>query len=84
MRPTSGGPQGSVITMICWLVYIDDIASHVKHAGLSLFMDDYRISHPDPNEATCMPNADVALIYNCSIHNQVCFILMLQSFTHST
>ena len=71
VRPTSGGPQGSVITMICWLVYIDDIASHVKHAGLSLFMDDVSlwISHPDPNEAIRMLNADLASIYNWSIFN---------------
>ena len=75
VKPTSGGPQGSVITMFCWLVYIDDIAFQTRHAGMSLFMDDVSlwISHPDPNEATRMLNVDLASIYDWSIFNQVCF-----------
>ena len=38
-------------------------------------MDDVSlwISHPDPNEAIRMLNADLASIYNWSIFNQVCF-----------
>eukprot|EP00493_Phyllostaurus_siculus_P019549 UN19859 len=61
--------------MFCWLVYIDDIAFQAKHAGMSLFMDDVSlwISHPNPNEAIRMLNADLASIYDWSIFNQVCF-----------
>ena len=56
-------------------MYIDDLPGVVKHCGVSLFMDDVSlwVSHPDPNEAVRLLNADLAAIYNWSIYNTVCF-----------
>ena len=61
--------------MFLWLIYIDDLSKVVRHAGLSLFIDDVAlwISHPDPKEAIRLLNSDLASIYNWSIFNTVCF-----------
>ena len=75
VEPTNGGPQGSLIIMFCWLVYIDDLPEGVHHAGLSLFMDDVAlwISHPNPDEAIRLLNADLDAIYSWSVFSTVCF-----------
>ena len=39
VHPVDGGPQGSVLVMFCWLLYIDDLPGVVKNCGVSLFMD---------------------------------------------
>jgi len=36
----NGGPQGSVITMFCFLIYINDICACIQNSDYSLFMDD--------------------------------------------
>ena len=50
--------------MFSWLTYIDDLPTGVHHAGLSLSMDDVAlwISHPNPDEAIRLLNADLAAI----------------------
>ena len=75
VHPVNGGPQGSVLIMFCWLLYVDDLPGVVKHCGVSLFMDDVAlwVAHPDPKEAVRLLNVDLAAIYNRSIFNTVCF-----------
>lgn len=53
VKPTSGGPQGSVMNMFCWHIYIDDLAFQATHAKMLLFMENASlwISHFDRNEA---------------------------------
>ena len=68
----NGGPQGSVITLFCWLIYINDVASD---AGSALFVDDVAlwVSSPDSTDLLTKLNSELSRIYNWSVLNSVVF-----------
>ena len=71
-RTCNGGPQGSVITLFCWLVYINDLATA---AGSALFVDDVSLwlSSPNAPDVITKLNQELTRIYNWSVANSVIF-----------
>jgi len=70
-----GGPQGSVITVISWLIYINDITLAMNESECGLFVDDVCawIADPDPSKCIKRLNADLDRIYNWSVCNTMVF-----------
>ena len=68
----NGGPQGSVITLFCWLVYINDLATD---AGSALFVDDVAlwVSNPDATNLLAKLNSELTRVYNWAVLNSVVF-----------
>ena len=75
LHPIRGGPQGSALIMLIWLVYINDITSHIRSSSAALFLDDVAIwiSHKDPAEAVRLLNGELARIYDWFVYNTVVF-----------
>lgn len=70
-----GGPQGSVITLLCWLIYINDISAEICDSGCGLFVDDVCIWLASPNENLVVSrlNAELNRIYSWACLNKVVF-----------
>ena len=68
----NGGPQGSVITLFAWLVYINDLATE---SGSALFVDDVALwlSCPSGTDLVSKINCELHRVYNWSVLNSVIF-----------
>ena len=68
----NGGPQGSVITLFAWLVYINDLATE---SGSALFVDDVALwlSCPSGTDLVSKINCELHRVYNWSVLNSVVF-----------
>ena len=71
----NGGPQGSVITLFCFLLYINDICDHIHESEFALFMDDLALIIHDNNSRNLVSrlNADFNRILGWSVFNRVIF-----------
>ena len=71
----NGGPQGSVIVLFTWLIYINDICKMISESEFSLFMDDVvlLISDTDSQRLVDRLNSDLQRIYGWAIFNRVTF-----------
>ena len=70
-----GGPQGSVIILFCWLLYINDITLCMRESGNALFVDDVGLwLHSSSGEdLVARLNSELQRIYNWSCINQMVF-----------
>jgi len=70
-----GGPQGSKLTMLFWLVHVNDLSQKSRADGMGLFVDDVMIwiKSNTPRRALSKLNAELERIYNWSIYNAVVF-----------
>ena len=70
-----GGPQGSVITLFCWLLYINTICSQISKCKFGLFVDDIVLWVSDPNSDSLVTrlNSDLGRIYDWAIFHQMTF-----------
>ena len=71
----NGGPQGSVITLFCFLIYINDICDCIQESEFSLFIDDIALMISDTNSEKLLArlNADLNRIFCWSVFNRVIF-----------
>jgi len=71
----NGGPQGSVITLFCFLLYINDICDHIQESEFALFMDDLALIIHDTSSKNLVSrlNADFNRILGWSVFNRVIF-----------
>ena len=72
---TMEGPQGSVITLFAWLVYINDLSALVRDSGCGLFVDDVALWLASPSETSLVSrlNGELSRIYNWACLNRVLF-----------
>lgn len=70
-----GGPQGSVLTLFCWLLYINKICSLISNCKFGLFVDDIVLWVSDRNPASLVSrlNADLHRIYDWAMFHQMTF-----------
>ena len=75
--PERGGPQGSVITLLCFLIIINNVGEGVEggEADLNLFMDDVGFVEygKDAAEVVRKINARLAGVYTWSRSNGIAF-----------
>ena len=66
-----GGPQGSVIMLFAWLVYINDISVEITDCNFRIFVDDLSIYVADesPERDIARMDDNLQRIYNWSITN---------------
>ena len=76
----NGGPQGSVLTLFCWLIYVNDICANFPHdkddlPDASLLMDDCAtwVADGDPVQVIARLNERLREIYQWSIFNGMVF-----------
>ena len=71
----NGGPQGSVIVLFVWLIYINDISSKISECDFGLFVDDVILwlSDTNPSRAISRLNYDLNRIYGWQIFNTMIF-----------
>ena len=72
-----GGPQGSVIVLFCWLVYINDLSSLIEDSSFGIFVDDVSLylGDTDQNKAVKRLQDNLTRIYSWSISNHMTFNL---------
>ena len=65
-RTPHGGPQGSVITLFCWLLYINSICSLISDSKFGLFVDDIVlwVSDSDSDKLVSRFNKALGAIYD--------------------
>ena len=71
-----GGPQGSVITLIAWIIYINDVAEEMaEQQGTNLFIDDLSllVKHPKKKGVLEALNKKLDIIYKWAQVNEVIF-----------
>ena len=70
-----GGPQGSVITLLVWLIYINDLSAVIRDAGCALFVDDVSLWLASPSESNLVDRlrGELHLIYSWACVNRVIF-----------
>ena len=75
VETTSGGPQGSVIVLFCWLIYINDLSSLIEDSFFGIFVDDVSLylADPDQNSAVSRLQNNLTRIYSWSITNHMIF-----------
>ena len=66
-----GGPQGSVIMLFAWLIYINDTADLIRESKKGMFVDDLSLYLADEDQERVVTrlNEDLQRIYNWSIVN---------------
>ena len=71
----TGGPQGSVIVLFVWLIYINDISRKISECDFGLFVDDVILWLSDTNRTDIVNrlNADLNRIYGWEIFNTMIF-----------
>ena len=75
-RTTKNGlPQGGVISLVCFLLYMNDITTVIEHSTPSLFVDDLSlITHAKRPSALCRKiQTDLDKIEKWSSANQMIF-----------
>ena len=70
-----GGPQGSKLTLIFFLLYINDSSEGSRADGEAMFVDDLMLWITDTNQARAARrlNAELSRIHNWSIFNTMIF-----------
>ena len=65
-RTHNGGPQGSVITLYCWLLYINTLAEEMGDTDFALFVDDVAFwdHDTDPTRLISRVNGVLERIYS--------------------
>ena len=71
----SGVPQGTVLGPILFLIYINDINTHVSHSTISCFADDTRVSKSISVEAD-------SILLQEDINNLIHWAKIIQSITN--
>ena len=71
----NGGPQGSVITMISWLIYIDDLFDTSDADSKGLFMDDVSLVLTEQDVTTLLTRIreELEIVGKWSIRNGIKF-----------
>ena len=70
-----GGPQGSVITLFTWLLYINSLCSLISDTKFGLFVDDVVlwVSDPDSGKLVSRLNRALGQIYDWAAFHQMTF-----------
>ena len=72
-RTPHGGPQGSVITLFCWLLYINSICSLISDCKFGLFVDDIVLWVSDSDKLVSRFNKALGAIYDWALFHQMTF-----------